>query len=461
MFFFLDIYDRVLDKLPFPIIISVAFLIFCAWLIHTLLNNENYGSTLKSRYFLISLGITIIGLGGYYIYSGFLKNKAEFENNDIGVIVCQFEGDEKNQIQLQLYELIQLACAKDSVTNIKTKKEAYIFQTHQEAIEQAKKKNATAIIWGSKVKDDLIYVKISYLKKNTPAIFPEISFPKIVCVESFFKQLLSLNDLSQKSNLLTQVNTLNARVDSLQRVINILNNENNFGKIVNCKNPSTSTYFKKIYILSVGINNYPSSKLRSAISDADKITAFFNKYGAITTTLHDASRAKIMEAVGDLRTKAGPDDLAIVYLSGIGSKDERDGYFLPGDIEVNNRKGLSSTELSNEFMRFRTKQIIFFVDACYGGSINPFKKGGNGSGPANAGMFASSGENEQAFDYTGNDDTFASYLINGLKGQADLDGSNCVDMQELYNFLSKKYSNLPQKPFMAGSFGKFAFDVHK
>ncbi|MBK6607638.1 MAG: caspase family protein [Leptospiraceae bacterium] len=159
-----------------------------------------------------------------------------------------------------------------------------------------------------------------------------------------------------------------------------------------------------LYILSVGVNEYQKNKLQYSKADALAISDLISKnskelYGNIfTTNLLDekATKKGIEAALSAIVSKARPEDVVLIYLSGHGMNAfTREGkkifYFVPQDFpwpndpeneNVATGKGITADYLNEVFTKIKSHKVVLILDACHSGSANV--------------AFARGGENEKA-----------------------------------------------------------------
>ena len=227
---------------------------------------------------------------------------------------------------------------------------------------------------------------------------------------------------------------------------------------------------KDMWAVIIGIDKYPNVRqLKYAVNDARIFYDHLVKYNQIPAENvillldQDATLTKIRSALGTgLKNKAGKDDMVLIYFAGHGATErdtqspDGDGlekYLLPVDADL---KDLYSTalpmgELSRIFNRIRSERLIYIADACYSGASGGRTIGVSGtrasisdafmdriSGGKGRVIITASGANEVS---TENDElehgVFTYFLIEGLKGPADMDKDGIVTVDEAYDYVSR------------------------
>ncbi len=130
----------------------------------------------------------------------------------------------------------------------------------------------------------------------------------------------------------------------------------------------------KYYALVIGNNNNRYMPLlETAITDAKEITnVLAKKYGFNVSTLIDATRNEILEAISNLRKKLKPSDSLLIYYAGHGELDKINdrGHWLPVDAQKDNRSSwISNVDISDHLNLFQAKHILIVADSCYSGAL--------------------------------------------------------------------------------------------
>jgi len=199
-----------------------------------------------------------------------------------------------------------------------------------------------------------------------------------------------------------------------------------------------------------------------------------------TLLLNDqATLFALKSALGtELKRKAGPKDTVIIYYAGHGAPEsdaaslDGDGlekYIVPYDADPNNlyATGLPMREIETIFQRLMAERVIFITDSCYSGATagRTFSTGSRRAVISDAFltrlsaakgrvMFAASraGEVSEERDELGHG-VFTFYLLEGLKGKADLNADGLVTVEEAYSYVSIKvppYTGQNQHPIKKG-----------
>jgi hypothetical protein len=237
-----------------------------------------------------------------------------------------------------------------------------------------------------------------------------------------------------------------------------------------------------IYVAAIGINRYQDSAvpaLKYAEADAHAIAGYFRDHLGVppeniyTLVGKEATARNIKKLLGvTLKRKAGQNDQVVIYYAGHGvpefdtslvGGDQVEKYLLPWDGEVDAlyATAVPMREVDYLSQRFASDRVVFALDTCFSGSANerstrartlPEKIGLRSFGRQLDDAFlrsmaeakgkvilTASGINEPSYeiDELGHG-AFTYYLLEGLKGQADLDADGIVGVLEVYKYLNDK-----------------------
>lgn len=178
----------------------------------------------------------------------------------------------------------------------------------------------------------------------------------------------------------------------------------------------------------------------------------------------EATKSKILYNLQETFTKAGPNDLVLLYFSGHGLP----GSFLPSDYDgFNNR--IFHDEIKDILETSPAKYKLCIADACHSGGLLAMKGAAANnallkyyealaqSSPGSA-LILSSKSSETSLESSGlRQGVFSHFLIRGLKGEADTNKDQIVSVQELFDFTYhnvRTYTGSRQSPVMKGNFDR-------
>jgi WD40 repeat protein len=144
----------------------------------------------------------------------------------------------------------------------------------------------------------------------------------------------------------------------------------------------------RLYLLSVGIDEYNEENLRLRFADRDAqglASAIINTqdklYDVKPTVLldKDATKTGILRALKTMRagmTKGTGTDLAVIYFSGHGAMVENKLYLLPYDVDTRDDAGIESNGLWVEELKGELTElgqhghVLVLLDACHSGATS-------------------------------------------------------------------------------------------
>ena len=256
---------------------------------------------------------------------------------------------------------------------------------------------------------------------------------------------------------------------------------------------------RNVWAVIIGINKYPNvPNLKYAVNDAKAIYQLLvdvNQVPEENVTLlldSEASLGRLRSTLGTvLKQKADKEDMVIIYFAGHGATErdamslDGDGlekYILPYNARMNDlyASAIPMREISYIFNRIQSERLIFIADSCYSGASGGRTVGVPGGFRANISdtfldriskgkgrvIITASATNEVSVE----DDTlrhgvFTYYLIEGLRGSADIDQDGLVTVDEAYRYVSFKVKHVTgqrQHPLKKGTVeGKLVLGISK
>ncbi len=126
--------------------------------------------------------------------------------------------------------------------------------------------------------------------------------------------------------------------------------------------------------LVIGNNRYAKIRsLETAQNDAQVVGKLLREqYGFQVTTLMDATRQQIMEALYKMRAELSEKDNLLVYYAGHGVRDDQTGrgYWLPVDADPDlPTNWVPTTDLTDVIKAMRARHIMVVADSCYSGTL--------------------------------------------------------------------------------------------
>ena len=150
-----------------------------------------------------------------------------------------------------------------------------------------------------------------------------------------------------------------------------------------------------------------------------------------------------------------PDDLLVLYFSGHGVRDELGALYLAVKNTIRTR--LRSTAVKSDYIReamdqSRSRRQVLILDCCNSGAYAQGTKAATGVSIGTASAFEAgygrivltasdstqfAWEGDKVIGETDNS-LFTHYLVQGLEGEADLDGDGRITVDELYDYAYEK-----------------------
>ena len=206
----------------------------------------------------------------------------------------------------------------------------------------------------------------------------------------------------------------------------------------------------KVYVVSVGIADYPGTKndLRISDNDAKTIAKVFlaTKDASVKVlTNEDATQSALLSTMHTAFEDAESDDAVILYFSGHGT---------PGSLVCHD--GLLTYQHIFKMLKgCKATRKIIIADACYAGKMRTTKQQTNSYNSQNVMLFLSSRTNETSLETKYQNSMFTIFLERGLRGGADINKDRRITARELYDFVHKgviEASGKKQHPVMWGKF---------
>ena len=206
----------------------------------------------------------------------------------------------------------------------------------------------------------------------------------------------------------------------------------------------------KVYLVAVGIADYPDTKndLRISDNDAKTIAKVFNatKDASVSVLINkDATQSALLSAMHTMFEDAGSDDAVILYFSGHGT---------PGAIVCHD--GLLTYQHIFKMLKgCKATRKIIIADACYAGKMRTSNQQSASYNSQNVMLFLSSRTNETSQETRYQNSLFTIFLDRGLRGGADVNKDRRITARELYEFVHKgviEASKNKQHPVMWGKF---------
>lgn len=178
----------------------------------------------------------------------------------------------------------------------------------------------------------------------------------------------------------------------------------------------------------------------------------------------------VRKSIDDFFDRKKLDDLLVLYFSGHGVRDELGTLYLA--VKNTNRFRLRSTAIKSDFIRdamdqSRSKRQVLILDCCNSGAFAQGTKAATGVSIGTTSAFEAgygrvilTASDSTQFAWEGDkiigetdNSLFTHFLVEGLQGQADLDGDGRITVDELYDYTYERVKSATPKqtPFKFSS----------
>jgi len=144
--------------------------------------------------------------------------------------------------------------------------------------------------------------------------------------------------------------------------------------------PAVAPTIRSAHALVIGNAAYPGSgRLDNPVNDATAISQKLRAMGFTVTTVTDANRQRLVQAMSQFRRSAASAEVSLLFYSGHGVQVFGKNYMLPTDVDQTDVaqatiQGVSLNEVVENFLPGKTKLV--FLDAC---RDNPLQRTGDRS----------------------------------------------------------------------------------
>lgn len=206
----------------------------------------------------------------------------------------------------------------------------------------------------------------------------------------------------------------------------------------------------KVYLVSVGIADYPGTRrdLRISDNDANTVAKVFNaaKDASVKVLVNaEATRSALLSTMQAVFANAESDDAVILFFSGHGAP----GSFFCYD------GALAYQPIFQVLKGCKASRKIIIADACYSGKMRTTNKQIASYNSQSLMLFLSSRTNEVSQETPFKNSMFTIFLERGLRGGADKNKDRRISARELYDFVHQgviEASGSRQHPVMWGKF---------
>lgn len=231
-----------------------------------------------------------------------------------------------------------------------------------------------------------------------------------------------------------------------------------------------STIKPRLYVLAIGVSRYRQAdmSLDYPAKDArDLAAAFKGQQGkayreveARVLTDQEATRDRIVEALGWLRGQGGAEDVSVLFLAGHGINDPGTGkyYYLPHDADM---AAPGRTMVAGEVVQTTLSnvlgKVLLFLDTCHSGSVldpssrrslSDLSRFTSELSSTESGVVvyaASSGKQLSKESIKWGNGAFTLAAVEGLRGRADVKRTGRITVSTLQTYLSDRVRELTRE----------------
>ncbi len=196
----------------------------------------------------------------------------------------------------------------------------------------------------------------------------------------------------------------------------------------------------RVWAIIIGISDYLNKEpLKYADDDAHIITGFLRSPEGGSLPDHQITRLtdematydNIINAFEYTFSQTKPNDIVLVYLSGHGNP----GGFIPFDSDGESH--IPYTNILNIIEQSNAQNTLFMADACHAGSLVD-----EYSLPEGIGFLASSKPEQISLESSAlQGGVFSHFIIEGLKGNADINKNHQITVDELHRYVKENVHN--------------------
>ncbi len=225
------------------------------------------------------------------------------------------------------------------------------------------------------------------------------------------------------------------------------------------------------YAIVVGIEQYRERLPRAdfAVQDAKDLAQFLTKQAGyreenVILRLNEQATKSDMEKYFEawLKNNVDASSNLLIYFSGHGAPEATtgDAYLVPydGDPAFIEQTGYPLKRLYQTLDRLPTRNVVVVLDSCFSGAggRSVLAKGarpmvltveGLASSSKAVVLAATSGSHISLADQEKGHGLFTYYVLQGLGGDADANGDEAIDVQELYEYLKPQVQRVARRTY--------------
>ncbi len=219
-----------------------------------------------------------------------------------------------------------------------------------------------------------------------------------------------------------------------------------------------------LWLLAVGVSRYdaPALNLRFADVDAramaDSIAAagrggLYREVRTLILTNEEVTRESLLDSMERFLGRAGPDDVALLFLAGHGVRDLASGsyYFLPHAATADNLRteGLRVSDIDEALsvLRRNVRAVVVMLDTCHAGALGipstRMVSADEMAGQMSVGdgffLLAATKPGEESKEKAElGHGAFTFAVLEGVAGAADADRDGTISVSELFGYVARR-----------------------
>ena len=227
------------------------------------------------------------------------------------------------------------------------------------------------------------------------------------------------------------------------------------------------------WAILVGAQNYHrATNLRFTVNDVEQLAKTLENHGSYPTEsilkmVDTAPNERFQPLCASMKAelprwlaKPGPEDLVLVYFTGHGFRDKKDGklYLAPLDFDTRQpaKTGVAIQWLRAQLAKCPAKIKLLIIDSCHAGSekgensesITAKELGATFRDMRDVVTVASSTDDQKSQMWPEMKQSLFSFWLNqGLKGHADGDGNSKVTIDEIFRYVHRHVTETAQQVF--------------
>lgn len=242
------------------------------------------------------------------------------------------------------------------------------------------------------------------------------------------------------------------------------------------------------YAVVIGVGDYKDKRigdLPACVNDAqgvyetlaDTSVGMFKKENIFLLLNESVTVRKIVSVLDEIATRAGKDDLVLIYFSGHGAVDKRGySYWVMHDTDISSLRAtaLRESDISELLSDIKTTRLVTLIDSCYSAAtaelddtkaiLDLKKLYPKFSGKGRVAITASDGDQlslvikDKKHPGVGFS-AFSWHIIQALKGAGDVDYDGVVTVDELWGYVKDRTETTArrhggnQQPQLKGQIG--------